>query len=101
MRRPEFKVFAVHTIYFWSRPEPHLGEIFRVMASGGRLVLCYHPLEDGRFANAFPASVYVIRPVKEIETLAVGSGFEAVRTQTKESADGLMAWTIARKPEQR
>src|ERR1700730_15705510 len=40
------KVFAVHMIYFWSRPELHLGEIFRVMAPGGRLVLGYHPLED-------------------------------------------------------
>jgi hypothetical protein len=91
----------VHTIYFWSMPELHLGEIFRVMVPGGRLVLGYHPLEDGRFASAFPASVYLIRSVKEIEMLASDCGFEAVRTETRESSDGLMAWTIAQKPEQR
>jgi ubiquinone/menaquinone biosynthesis C-methylase UbiE len=95
------KVFAVHTIYFWSRPELHLGEIFRVMAPGGRMVLGYHPLEDGRFANAFPVSVYLIRSVKEIETLAGGCGFDAVRTETRESSDSLMASTIMQKPEQR
>jgi SAM-dependent methyltransferase len=95
------KVYAVHTIYFWSRPEVHLGEMFRVMSPAGRLILGYRPLEDARFAETFPVSVYLIRSVKEIEALTGDSGFEAVRTETREAADGLMAWTIAQKPETR
>jgi SAM-dependent methyltransferase len=93
------KVFAVHTIYFWERPQQHLGEIRRVIAPGGRLVLGYDPLEDRRFASAFPASVYLIRSIKEIETLASDCGFQAVRTETKEAPAGLMAWTVTQKPE--
>ena len=95
------KVFAVHSVYFWSRPELHLAEIFRVMAPGGRLALGYHPLEDGRFASAFPASVYLIRSVKEIETLAGSAGFHDIRTETRGVSSGLMAWTVAQNPERR
>lgn len=95
------QVYAVHTIYFWSRPELHLGEIFRVMSPGGRLVLGYHPLEDGRFATAFPASIYLIRSVKEIETLTGAAGLQGIRTETREASDGFMAWTIAQKPARR
>ena len=71
------------------------------MAPGGGLVLGYHPLEDGRFTRSFPDTVYLVRSVKEIETLAGDCGFEGVRTERRESSDGLMAWTIAQKPEQR
>ncbi|MEM7478945.1 MAG: class I SAM-dependent methyltransferase, partial [Planctomycetota bacterium] len=30
------KVFCVHTIYFWNRPETHLAEAARVLSPGGR-----------------------------------------------------------------
>ncbi|HYM04292.1 MAG TPA: class I SAM-dependent methyltransferase [Stellaceae bacterium] len=92
------KIYAVHTIYFWEKPETHLGEIFRVMSPGGRLVLGYHPSEDARFARAFPRSIYTVRAIKEIEAATGVCGFQSVRTETKAAAQGLMAWTIAQKP---
>jgi len=36
---------------------------------GGRLVLGYRPSEDASFARDFPAEIYAIRPVAEVERL--------------------------------
>ena len=35
------KALAVHTIYFWQRPEAHLAEIARVLRPNGRFCLCF------------------------------------------------------------
>jgi ubiquinone/menaquinone biosynthesis C-methylase UbiE len=91
------KIYAVHTIYFWPTPQRHLGEILRVAAPGGRLVLGYHPREDSRFADAFPPSVYVIRPVAAVEEMTRAAGFRVFGTETKDGSDGLLAWTTAEK----
>ena len=37
------KVCTVNTIYFWPAPMGPLKEIHRVMADGGRLVVCFNP----------------------------------------------------------
>lgn len=89
------KVLAVHTIYFWPRPEQDLAEIHRVLAPGGRLVIGFRPGEDPNFARDFPASVYAIRPIAEVETLLAGAGFSNVTTLRRPTKAGLMAWTCA------
>jgi SAM-dependent methyltransferase len=91
------KALAVHTVYFWPRPERDLTEIHRVLQPGGRLVIGFRPGEDGGFARDFPAEVYHIRPVREVERAIMAAGFSDTRTTTRPLGHGLMAWTTARK----
>lgn len=78
--------FAVHTIYFWPAPERDLGEIRRVLRSGGRLVLGFR--ERTREAEAaLPAEVYTLRSAAEIARLVETVGF--VPSLTAGPAKGL------------
>ncbi|MCI3132823.1 class I SAM-dependent methyltransferase [Phenylobacterium aquaticum] len=92
------KALAVHTIYFWQRPERDLAEIHRVLAPGGRLVLGFRPSEDEAFVRNFPPEIYHIRPLAEVERLISAVGFCDVSTTSRAMAGGQMAWTQARKP---
>jgi ubiquinone/menaquinone biosynthesis C-methylase UbiE len=39
------KVFTIHSIYFWQRPEQALAEVWRVLCPGGRMTLTLLPRE--------------------------------------------------------
>ncbi len=98
------KVFATHAIYFWSDLKEQMKEIRRVMSDRGRLVLCYRPLEDASFANAFPESVYSMRSIGQTETLVAQAGFDGVQTSCKRQCStserqcpAMLAWTTAHK----
>ncbi|HZZ34762.1 MAG TPA: class I SAM-dependent methyltransferase [Caulobacteraceae bacterium] len=89
------KALAVHTIYFWPRPERDLAELHRVMRPGGRLVLGFRPSEDGAFVRDFPSDVYRIRPIAEVEGLLSAAGFSGIETIRRPMGASLMAWTTA------
>ena len=91
------KALAVHTIYFWPSPERDLAEIYRVMAPGALLVIGFRPGEDQNFARDFPATIYSIRSIAEVESLLSAAGFSNVATLCRPTGTGLMAWTSARK----
>jgi SAM-dependent methyltransferase len=90
------KVLSVHTIYFWTAPERDLAEVHRVMAPGARLVIGYRPSEDLGFGRDFPATIYNIRSVAQIERLVGEAGFTDIVTLRRPHGAGLMAWTSAR-----
>ncbi|MEO8115093.1 MAG: class I SAM-dependent methyltransferase [Phenylobacterium sp.] len=91
------KAYAVHTIYFWRRPERDLREIHRILTPGGRLVLGFRPSEDEGFSRDFPAEVYHIRSMAEVERAISSAGFSGVETVSRPMGKGLMAWATARK----
>ncbi len=73
------KGLAVHTLYFWRTPEPHLREIRRVLAPGGRLVLGFRPAGT-RGAADFPADVYTFHTPAALHDLLVAADFTAIDT---------------------
>ncbi len=91
------KIYSVHTVYFWAQPEAHLREILRVLAPGGQFVLGFRPGDDPAFQAQFPAAIYHIRRLAEIEALAVNCGFDAVRTQSRRFNSRRITWLVAAK----
>lgn len=91
------KVLTVHTIYFWPSPERDLAELSRVMKPGGRIVIGFRPSEDAGFARDFPAAVYHIRSIAEVERLVSAAGFAEVDTLRGPMGSGQVAWTTALK----
>jgi len=71
------KALAVHTLYFWTDPLEHLGEVRRVLCPGGRFVLGFRPREDPASAS-FPDSVYHFHTRGDVERMLAASGFEKV-----------------------
>jgi ubiquinone/menaquinone biosynthesis C-methylase UbiE len=65
--------FAVHTLYFWRRPEQHLSEIRRVLRPGGRFIAGFRERTPEAEA-AFPAEIYRFRSPDEVVTLLNSSG---------------------------
>jgi ubiquinone/menaquinone biosynthesis C-methylase UbiE len=69
------KVYCVHVIYFWPEPQGPLREIFRVLRSGGRLVLGFRSRSDQRARN-FPSTVYTFYEADEIRSILVKCGYQ-------------------------
>ncbi len=91
------KLFTVHTIYFWPDPERQIEKVNRVMSDDARLVIGYRPSDDGGLVDEFPASVYTIRSIKEVENLVAGAGLQNVKSMTQRLSSNLLAWTVAAK----
>lgn len=52
------RVLAVHTLYFWEPPAPHLTEIARVLRQGGRLCIAFG---DAGFMRGLPFTAHGFR----------------------------------------
>jgi SAM-dependent methyltransferase len=68
--------FAVHTLYFWKRPEQHLAEIHRVLRPGGRFVLGFRERAP-KVEAAFPSDIYAFRSRDDVEALLGAAGFQS------------------------
>lgn len=90
------KVYSVHTIYFWSEPAAHLGEICRVLKPGGRLVLGLRSKEDVA-ATSFPTSVYTFYDAASVRRLLEQSGLVTSENEVRHS-DGLDVVVAERPP---
>ncbi len=90
------KVYAVHTIYFWTAPSEDLREIARVMKLGARLVLAFRP-RDASTSAAFPDGIYKHYAPEEVQTLLEDAGFEDVQTIDRLISRRAISFTVARR----
>ena len=90
-------VMSVHTVYFWDCLGPALTEIYRVMRSGGRLVLAFRTDLNQAATASFPSEVYRIRSLPEISKALTLAGFEVI-SLSPDGADGAPAMLVAHKP---
>ena len=94
------KAYAIHTIYFWDDPQVHLRELHRVLRDGSRLVLGFHPKEDGG-ARDFPDSVYRFYTIDEMLHLLQAAGFTDARVERAGGTAGGLALGIGHRPDGR
>jgi len=93
------KVLCVHTIYFWEEPIKDLGEIFRVLKPGGRLVLGFRAKSDNVSTTDFPETVYSFYSIDEVSTLLQSAGFEKNSIWNAGTSPGEMFLAVARRPQ--
>lgn len=78
-------VFTVNTVYFWTKPQDFLKEIYRVLNDKGTLLIT---MADKSFMEKLPFTKYVFNlyEIAEIEKLANNAGFQlkAVKENTDE-----------------
>jgi ubiquinone/menaquinone biosynthesis C-methylase UbiE len=93
------KVLCVHTIYFWEEPIKDLGEMFRVLRPGGRLILGFRAKSDKRSTSDFPEAVYSFYSIDEVSTLLELAGFEKSTIRNAGTPPGEMFLAVAQRPQ--
>ncbi len=93
------KVLSVHTIYFWEEPIKDLGEMFRVLRPGGRLVLGFRAKSDNGSTSDFPETVYSFYSIDKVSTLLASAGFEKNTIRNAGTPPGEMFLAVARRPQ--
>jgi arsenite methyltransferase len=77
------KVLTVNTVYFWSDLGAAFGEVRRVLAPGGRLVVA---IRDMKVMQRLDTTVFALRSPEEVAGALRAAGFTEVDVQTR--ADG-------------
>jgi len=93
------KVLSVHTIYFWKEPIKDLGEMFRVLRPGGRLVLGFRAKSDNGSTSDFPETVYSFYSIDKVSTLLASAGFEKNTIRNAGTPPGEIFLAVARRPQ--
>lgn len=73
------RVLTVNTVYFWPDLARALGEVHRVLAPGGRIVI---GIRDGSVMQQVSPDVFTLRTPDEITTALGAAGFAEVDVQS-------------------
>ncbi len=79
------KAFAVHSIYFWPKPEEGLKELGRVLKSDGVLAITILP--KSKWNRTPPPDIFTLYDTLEIERLFSTSGFREIRVEASSQPD--------------
>jgi ubiquinone/menaquinone biosynthesis C-methylase UbiE len=72
------RVYSLHTLYFWSDPQEHVREIYRVLKPGGCFMIGFSPRDDEKASANFPATVYRFYTSDEVRDLLDQVGFRDI-----------------------
>jgi SAM-dependent methyltransferase len=75
-------VLTVNTVYFWTDLGGAFGEVRRVLAPGGRLVVA---IRDMRVMKRLDPTVFKLRSPDELATALRDAGFAGVEVETRPS----------------
>ena len=81
-------MLKVPTLYFWSNPDAHLGEIHRIKKDGARFVLVCRSAADTQITAQFPASIYRFYTPEEALALLTETGFQAATAEQHQVSSG-------------
>ena len=73
------KVLTVNTVYFWSDLGAAFGEVHRVLAPGGRLVVA---IRDMKVMQRLDTTVFALRSPEEVAGALRAVGFTEIEVQT-------------------
>ncbi len=93
------KILTMHTIYFWEDAATHFGEIFRVLAPGGRFVIGFRPGDDARAASIFPGNIYAFPTIADVKQLLEKAGFRIAETERRDDRKSILSWIAAERPD--
>lgn len=79
------KVCSVNTLYFWKNPPLALAECRRVLATGGRLALCFND-KDAMARWPGHAHGFTLYEVGEVTQMLAAGGFSAIATSSADDA---------------
>jgi hypothetical protein len=85
---------TVNTLYFWEQPEVAAAELFRVLRSGGRLMIGFSPravLER----MSVTRHGFRLYEAEEVEGLLSQAGFSSVDMLEDEEPDGVFLCAVA------
>ena len=90
------KLCSVNTVYFWKEPNKYFSEMFRVIASGGTIVIGFRDDKQIRHLN-LSEDVFSSYSQEDVVNLLTNAGFSGAHIREKEGAPFISYCAVATK----
>jgi ubiquinone/menaquinone biosynthesis C-methylase UbiE len=88
---------AVHTLYFWPRPQTTLIELARVLHPGGRLVLAVRDTAQPT-PRRFDPRIYHLHSAEDVSRMLLDAGFADIHVRRQPDPSHPVIWIRAHTP---
>lgn len=91
------KLCSTNTIYFWKQPKKYFSEMFRVVKSGGMIVIGFR--DDKQMSNLnLSKDIFSTYTHDDVVNLLSDAGFSGVHVKQKEGVPFVSYCAVAKKP---